>query len=131
MVFKKFFKKKDREFYREEAYRPQESTKGNSDYVPFYETSNFDLKDNKNKFSVKVFRLESQDSVREILDRVRDGKTICLIDISTLKNRDPEELRRAIHKIKKTSEVVDGEVVGFSPEWVLASPENVSIEKNK
>ena len=132
MVFKKFFKKKDREFYREEAYKP--TNKVEKDYIPFYETSTKEevfSKSSDEKYSIKVFRLENQEQVREISDRIRDRKTICLIDIHILRERDEEELRRIIHRIKKTAQVVDGEVVGFSAEWILAAPENISIDKNK
>jgi SepF-like predicted cell division protein (DUF552 family) len=56
---------------------------------------------------------------------------MCLIDIHLLRNKDPDELKRAIDKIKKTIEAIDGELVGFHENWILAAPKNVHIHKGK
>lgn len=83
------------------------------------------------KLEVKVFVLDDYDNIRDILDIVRGEKTLCLIDIHLLRNKDPDELRRAVDKLKKTVEAVGGEVVGFHENWVLASPKDVYIHKGK
>ncbi len=80
---------------------------------------------------VRVFVLDDYDNIRDILDIIRGEKTMCLIDIHLLRNKDPDELRRAIDKLKKTIEAVDGEVVGFHENWILAAPKNVHIHKGK
>lgn len=80
---------------------------------------------------VKVFVLDDYDSIRDILDVIRGEKTMCLIDIHLLRNKDPDELRRAIDKLRKTIEAVDGELVGFHENWVLAAPKKVHIHKGK
>ncbi len=56
---------------------------------------------------------------------------MCLIDIHLLRNKDPDELRRAIDKLKKTLNAVSGELVGFHENWILAAPKNVHIHKGK
>jgi len=80
---------------------------------------------------VKVFVLDDYENIRDILDIVRGEKTMCLIDIHLLRNKDPDELRRAVDKLKKTVEVIDGEVVGFHENWILAAPKSVHIHKGK
>jgi SepF-like predicted cell division protein (DUF552 family) len=80
---------------------------------------------------VRVFVLDNYDGIREILDVIRGERTMCLIDIHLLRNKDPDELRRAIDKLKKTINAVGGELVGFHENWVLASPKNVHIHKGK
>ena len=84
-----------------------------------------------NNLEVKVFVLDDYDNIREVLDTIRGEKTMCLIDIHLLRNKDPDELRRAIDKLKKTVEAVSGELVGFHENWVLAAPKNVYIHKGK
>ena len=81
--------------------------------------------------NIKVFVLDDYEHIKDILDIVRGEKTICLIDIHLLRNKDPDELRRAIDKLKKTIEAVNGELVGFHENWVLAAPKNVHIHKGK
>ena len=56
---------------------------------------------------------------------------MCLIDIHLLRNKDPDELRRAVDKLKKTVEAVDGELIGFHENWVLAAPKYIHVHKGK
>lgn len=100
------------------------------DYLSIGEVDVKSHKENK-LLEVKVFVLDDYENIRDILDVVRGEKTMCLIDIHLLRNKDPDELRRAIDKLKKTVEAVNGEVVGFHENWVLAAPGNVHIHKGK
>ncbi len=116
----------DKDFSNEEVYT-EEKTKKNEyisigDINPCLEEKSSDMK-------IKVFSLQRHENISEILDRIRDRKTVCLINISMLRDKDPEELRRAIHKLKKTSSAVSGDVVSFSHDWVLVVPNNVEIER--
>lgn len=79
--------------------------------------------------NVQVFVLDDYDSIRDILDIIRGETTMCLIDIHLLRNKDPDELRRAIDKLKKTIGAVGGELVGFHENWIMAAPKNVHIHK--
>ncbi len=81
--------------------------------------------------NVRVFVLDDYESIREILDVIRGEDTMCLIDIHLLRNKDPDELKRAVEKLKKTVSAVSGELVGFHENWVLAAPKNVRIHKGK
>ena len=80
---------------------------------------------------VKVFVLDDYDNIRSVLDTIRSETTMCLIDIHLLRNKDPDELRRAVDKLKKTVEAISGELVGFHENWVMAVPKNVKIHKGK
>ncbi len=80
---------------------------------------------------VKVFVLDDYENIRDILDVIRGERTMCLIDIHLLRNKDPDELRRAIDKLKKTLTAVGGELVGFHENWILAAPKHVHIHKGK
>ena len=80
---------------------------------------------------VRVFVLDDYENIRDILDVIRSEKTLCLIDIHLLRNKDPDELRRAIDKLKKTVEAVSGDLVGFHENWILAAPKNVHIHKGR
>ncbi len=100
------------------------------DYLSISET---DTKTNEEEklLNVRVFVLDDYDNIRDILDIIRGEKTMCLIDIHLLRNKDPDELRRAIDKLKKTVEAVGGEVVGFHENWILAAPKFVNIQKGR
>lgn len=98
------------------------------DYLALNEMS-VKMPETSSDLEVRVFVLDSYDNIRDVLDVVRSEKTMCLIDIHLLRNKDTDELRRAVDKLKKTIEAVGGELVGFHENWIMAAPKNVRIHK--
>lgn len=115
-----FFSRKNREDFIEDS---------NDDYLSITETDALTHEDKE--LEVRVFVLDDYENIRDILDVIRSEKTMCLIDIHLLRNKDPDELRRSVDKLKKTVEAVSGELVGFHENWVLAAPKNVHIHKGR
>lgn len=81
------------------------------------------------KVVVKPFVLKSFDDITEILNTLREGYTIAVIDIKTLKGNDVIELKRAIAKIKKTVDALEGSIAGFGENIIIATPSFASIHK--
>src|SRR3989338_9948606 len=50
---------------------------------------------------VRPFVIEEFEGIKPILDSLREGHTIALINIKPLKDKDLVELKRAINKLKK------------------------------
>ncbi|MBI2448844.1 cell division protein SepF [Candidatus Pacearchaeota archaeon] len=83
----------------------------------------------KAKVQVRPFTLRKYDDVNVILNAMREGYTISVIDIKPLKNKDVIELRRAISKIKKTADALEGSVAGFGENIIIATPSFAEIYK--
>ncbi len=83
----------------------------------------------QNKVLVKLFSLNSYDEVTEILNALREGYTIAIIDIKTLRQKDPIELKRAISKVKKTADALEGHIAGFGENMVIVTPSFAKIHK--
>ena len=81
------------------------------------------------KILVKPFNLEDFDDVKPILDDLREGYTIPLINIKPLKDKDLVELKRAINKLKKTTETIDGDIAGFGEDWIVVTPSFAKIHR--
>ena len=81
------------------------------------------------KIIVKPFVLRQYDDITEILNAVREGFTIAVIDIRPLKTKDVVELKRAISKIKKTVEASEGSIAGFGDSVILVTPKFAQIHK--
>src|SRR3989344_3060596 len=64
--------------------------------------------ENHSKVLVRPFMLESFDDTKQILDSLREGATIALVNIKPLKEKDLVELKRAINKLKKTTDAING-----------------------
>jgi len=84
----------------------------------------------ENKILVKLFVLKDYDEVNEILNALREGYTIAVIDILTLKKKDSIELKRAISKIKKTTDALEGSIAGFGENTVIVTPSFAKIHKH-
>lgn len=81
------------------------------------------------KVLVKTFALKEYDNINPILNALREGYTIAIIDIKYLKNKDVVELKRVISKIKKTVEAMEGSIAGFGENTVIAVPPFAKIQK--
>src|SRR4030042_6118817 len=84
---------------------------------------------NDNKVIVKPFVLKEFDDINPILNSLREGYTIAIIDIKPLKSKDIIELKRAIAKIKKTIDAIEGKIAGFGENIILATPQFADIHK--
>lgn len=79
----------------------------------------------ESKVVIKTFILKAYEDVSAILDSLRSGYTITVVDIKTLKSKDVVELKRAISKIKKTVDALGGRIAGFGEHTVIATPSKV------
>ncbi|MBU4070130.1 MAG: cell division protein SepF [Nanoarchaeota archaeon] len=83
----------------------------------------------QNKVLVKLFALKQYEEVNEILNSLREGYTIAVIDIKLLRQKDSIELKRAISKIKKTTDALEGSIAGFGENIVIVTPSFAKIHK--
>lgn len=82
----------------------------------------------ENKVLVKLFLLKDYEDANLVLNSLREGYTIAVIDIKILKKKDPIELKRAISKIKKTVDALEGSIAGFG-DVIIATPAFATIPK--
>jgi len=81
----------------------------------------------KSKVIVRPFVLKSFEDVNPILNSLREGYTIAIIDIKPLKAKDLIELKRAISKIKKTADALEGGIAGFGENTIIVTPQFADI----
>jgi len=83
----------------------------------------------ENKVLVRLFVLKQYEDVTEILNALREGFTIAIIDIKNLRQKDSIELKRAVSKIKKTTDALEGSIAGFGENTVIVTPSFAKIHK--
>jgi len=83
----------------------------------------------ENKIIVKPFILKQYDDTNEILNAVREGYTIVIVDIKPLKTKDVVELKRAVAKLKKTVDAIEGSIAGFGEHTLIITPKFAEIHK--
>jgi len=88
-------------------------------------------KDSKTRISVRPFVIEDFADIKPMLDSLREGYTIALVNIKPLKDRDIIELKRAINKLKKTCDALGGDIAGFGEDWIVVTPSFAHVYRNK
>ena len=76
----------------------------------------------KSKVVVRPFVVEDFTDIKPILDSIREGATIALVNIRPLKEKDIVELKRAVNKLKKTCDAISGDIAGFGEDWIVVTP---------
>ena len=76
---------------------------------------------------VKSMELHSLVDVQEVADEIRAGN-IMILDITTLMNQDPVELKRAIDQLKGICQAIGGDVGRLTESKVLATPRFINIQ---
>jgi SepF-like predicted cell division protein (DUF552 family) len=85
----------------------------------------------KTKIVLRPYVLEEFEDVKPVLDSLREGYTIPLINIKPLKDKDLVELKRAINKLKKTCDAIEGDIAGFGEDWIAVVPSFAQIHREK
>ncbi len=88
-------------------------------------------KGDKTKILLRPYVLEDFEDVKPVLDSLREGYTIPLVNIKPLKDKDLVELKRAINKLKKTTDAIEGDIAGFGEDWIAVVPSFASIHREK
>ena len=108
------------------AFNPFKKMMGkDDDFSTEFITIDSEQDKSDSKVLIKTFVLRVYEDINPILNALREGYTIAVIDIKTLKSKDVVELKRAISKIKKTVEALEGKIAGFGENTVIATPSKV------
>ncbi len=79
---------------------------------------------------VKSMELNSLTDVQEAADELRAGN-IMILDISSLMNHDPNELKRAIDQLKGICQGIGGDMGRLTDTKVIATPKFVNLQFKK
>ena len=83
------------------------------------------------KVIVRPFVMNDFSDIKPILDSLREGYTIALVNIKPLKDKDLVELKRAVNKLKKTTDAIEGDIAGFGDDYIVVTPSFASIYRAK
>lgn len=81
----------------------------------------------KSNLIVKTYSIDDFTDIKPILDSLRAGDVIALINIKPLKDKDLVELKRAINKLKKTTDAIEGDIAGFGEDYIVVTPAHVKV----
>lgn len=80
---------------------------------------------------VKPYSIEDFSDIKPVLDSLREGYTIALVNIKPIKDKDIIELKRAINKLKKTCDAIEGDIAGFGEDWIVVTPSFAHVHRTR
>lgn len=128
---KKILSKIKNIFSAPEDYEEVQEETTNQHEGDYVEIDSSSISKSKKKVIVKTFVLDEFENVKPILDDLREGDTIALVNIKPLKEKDIIELKRAINKLKKTCDAIEGEIAGFGEDYIVVTPAFAKIHRSK
>jgi len=83
------------------------------------------------KVSVRTMQLTCFDDTKKVAAVLREGRTIMLLDVSPLKEKDIIDLKRSVNKLKNVSAEMGSEIAGLSGDWIVLAPGFAEIYRPK
>ncbi|MBS3133771.1 cell division protein SepF [Candidatus Woesearchaeota archaeon] len=111
--------------FKKDDYFSDENT---DDYVEIDAEAN---RDPKAKVLVRPFVITDFADIKPALDSLREGYTIALLNIRPLKEKDIIELKRAVNKLKKTCDAIEGDIAGFGEDWIVVTPNFAQVYRSQ
>ncbi len=109
--------------FRKTAYDDDDNTELEDEYVEL----NSDAAKNEDQVLVRPFTISDFSDIKPILNAIRGRETVCLVNIRPLKDKDLIELKRAINKLKKTTDAIQGDIAGFGEDYICITPDWATI----
>jgi len=84
----------------------------------------------KNQVNVKIDTMTSFADAERVLQHLREGHVIFL-RIRELREKNINELKRAVEKIKKTANAMNGDMVGVDEDFLIITPQYARIYRGQ
>jgi len=114
--------------FKKPKFEDEDENVGEEEYVEIDTEREHERLD---KVIVRPFVMEDFSDIKDVLDVLREGHTIALINIKPLKDKDLVELKRAINKLKKTCDAIEGDIAGFGDDYVVVTPSFAEVYRTK
>lgn len=99
---------------------------GSEDFVEL-DTSHFS---EQTQVNVRVESLDGYTDTDRIQSMLRDGNVVFL-KIKDLRERDINELKRAVEKLRKTCTAMNGDIVGIDEDFLIITPSFAKIYRGR
>jgi SepF-like predicted cell division protein (DUF552 family) len=86
--------------------------------------------DEKSNVNVKIDTMTSYADAERVLQFLREGYVIFL-RIRELREKNLNELKKAVEKIKKTAVAMNGDMVGVDEDFLIITPQFARIYRGK
>jgi SepF-like predicted cell division protein (DUF552 family) len=114
--------------FKQKSFDEDDNVQAEDEYV---ELNSEGEQGKASKIIVRPFVMNDFSDIKPILDTLREGNTIVLVNIRPLKEKDLVELKRAVNKLKKTCDAIEGDIAGFGDDYIVITPSFAQIYRSK
>ncbi len=82
----------------------------------------------RDRIPIHIEQLNEYADSDRIQKKLRDGN-ILLVKIKTLREKDINELKRAIARIRRTCEAMNGDIAAAGEDWLIVAPAVAKIAR--
>jgi len=75
----------------------------------------------KSTINIKIEKLRNFSDTERVQNQVRDGNVVFL-NIKDLRQKDINELKRSVERLKKTTAANNGDIVGVDEDFLILTP---------
>lgn len=86
--------------------------------------------DEKSQVNVKIDTMTSYADAERVLQHLREGMVVFL-RIRELREKNINELKKAVEKIKKTANAMNGDMVGVDEDFLIITPKFAKIYRGQ
>ncbi len=109
-----------------EKLRGSDEADAESD-VDYIELESSDAQ-SEGKLQIRIESLSEFADTERIQSELREG-SIVWVKIKPLKEKDMAELKRSVDRLRKTCIAVNGDIAGIDEDFLILTPEKVSIHR--
>ena len=80
------------------------------------------------KLLIQVENMNSYEDSDRIQRKVREG-SILLVKIKNLREKDMNELKRTIARVRKTCIAINGDIAGIGDDWIIVTPSKARVHR--
>jgi len=74
------------------------------------------------KVMIRTFQLYSFDDTKTILAAMREGRTVILVDLGPLREKDVVDLKRAVNKLRNACMELGADIASLGGDWIIIAP---------
>lgn len=109
-----------------EKFKPSESLEEEEEFLELDEA----LLEEEEKVNVKIENLASFSDVERIQQSLREGNVV-FVKIKELRERDLDELKRCVDRLKKTCLAMNGDIAIAHDDFLIITPEFARVYRGK
>jgi len=79
--------------------------------------------------TIRAETLSEFEDVENVQEHLRNDD-IVWVSIKQLRNRNMSDLKRAVKRIKKTVQSIDGDMAGVDEDWIVAAPDYAKVARS-